>query len=387
MDNNLYRILEIIKRHLTGDASPGEEAELKRWLREDAGRQSFFDAACRGSDNEMRKVAFDQIDEEKALRQFDRRIGYRRVHPLRRWGMYAAAVLIPAVFAVLFLWQEKPREQMSEQVALLPGKKQATLVLSSGEQVFLEVQDSLKEIACYSGVRVVNEEGKLVYKDSVQEEVVMQYNELMIPRGGEYHVVLADGTMVWLNADSRLKYPVAFDREKREVYLTGEAYFKVAKDADRPFDVITDGVRVRAYGTEFNVSARSLGLVRTTLVNGKVGVTVDATGKETMLAPDQMMEYNPETGNVSVRNVDVYNYIAWKSGEFMFDNERLENIMEQLRLWYDVEVFYGNEALKDVRFTGNVTRFAEITQVLNILEKTGGITFTRKGRSVVVYQK
>lgn len=385
MHEDQYRILEIIKRHLTGESNPAEEAELEEWLRQKPGHQAFFDSVREGTGNERRREVFARIDEEEALLRFDRKIGYRQPVPFRRWIMYAAAVVLLVTFSIFFLWHEEPKQEVAEHVALLPGKKQATLVLSSGEKVALQVRDSLTEIVRYAGVKVVNEEGKLVYKDSVGKEVAEQFNELITPRGGEYHVALADGTMVWLNADSRLRYPVAFDREKREVYLTGEAYFEVAKDANRPFHVVTDGVRVKVYGTEFNVNTRRQGVVQTTLVNGKVGVTVNATGRETMLVPNQMLEYDAGTGKVDVRDVDVYSFVAWKSGEFMFDNERLEDIMEQLRLWYDVEVFYGNEELKNMRFTGNVTRFTEIAGVLGILERTGGVGFSVKGRGVTVY--
>ena len=387
MNDDQYHILEIIKRHLTGDSNPAEEAELEEWLRQTPGHEVFFNSVYEGAGNERRREVFARIDEEEALRRFDRKIDYREKFPFRRWIMYAAAIVFLATSTIFFLWHEEPKHEVAEHVALLPGKKQATLVLASGEKVELQVRDSLTEIVRYAGVKIVNEEGKLMYKDSVGKEVAEQFNELITPRGGEYHVALADGTMVWLNADSRLKYPVAFDREKREVHLTGEAYFEVTKDANRPFYVVTDGMRVKVYGTEFNVNTHRQGVVQTTLVNGKVGVTVNATGRETMLAPNQMLEYDAGTGKVDVRDVDVYSFIAWKSGEFMFDNERLEDIMEQLRLWYDVEVFYGNEELKNVRFTGNVTRFVEIENVLNILERTGGVGFTVKGRSVTVYSR
>lgn len=384
MDDNQYRILELITRHLTGESSSAEDTELDAWLRSKPGHRAFFDSACAGGENEKRREVFARINEEEALKQFDRKINYRQIHPVRRWGMYAAAIVIPVVLAILFLWQGEPKQQIPEQIALVPGKKQATLVLSTGEKVLLQVQDSLREIVYSDGMKITNKEGNLVYQDTIREGFVQQFNELMTPRGGEYQVTLADGTMVWLNADTRLKYPMTFDADKREVYLSGEAYFEVTKDTDRPFYVVTDKLRVKVYGTQFNVNTQQQGIIRTTLVNGKVGVTVKATGNETMLSPNQMMEYNPVTGAVQVKDVDVYTYIAWKSGEFVFEDERLEDIMEQLRLWYDVEVFYTNENVKNIKFTGDATRFSDITDVLRILERTGSVEFSVSGRTVTV---
>lgn len=381
----MYYIIELIRGHVTGKNNPQKEAELKAWLGEDPGRFEFFRSVCVG--DERRKEEYARINEKEALRRFDHMIGYRRAVSFRRWVLYAAGVIIPVMIAVLLLWQGKPEKEDPRQVVLAPGKKQAMLVLATGENVLLQSRDSLREITQCEGVKVMNKEGSLVYMDSAGLALAEQYNVLMTPRGGEYQVTLTDGTMVWLNADSRLKYPVAFDPVKREVYLVGEAYFEVAKDSARPFYVVTDEVKVRVYGTEFNVNTHHKGMVRTTLVRGSVGVMVMATGMETVLKPDQMLEYDPVTMHVGVKTVDVYNFVAWKYGEFVFENERLEDIMEQLQSWYDVEVFYASEEVKNLRFTGDATRFTEVRYILNILEKTGNVVFSMNGKTITVHGK
>ena len=385
MNEDQYRVLEVIKRCLTGDCTPEEEAELNAWLCESAANKRFFDSMLNRAGREKREEVFARINEKEALKRFDRKIGYRQKETFLRRAVSSAAVALLAISTLFFLFNRESRQDIEKQMALLPGKKQATLVLSSGEEITLQLLNPQKEIARYAGVKVMNEEGKLVYQDSIGEEVTEQFNELITPRAGEYQVTLSDGTVVWLNADSYLRYPVAFNHEKREVHLTGEAYFEVAKDAERPFYVVANGVWVKVYGTEFNVNTHRREVVQTTLVSGRVGVRVGAEGEETILSPNQMLEYNTRTGKVDVQDVDAYNYVAWKSGEFMFDNERLEDIMRQLQLWYDIEVLYMSEELKDERFTGNVTRFVEIANVLNILERTGGVTFSVKGRSVTLY--
>lgn len=195
------------------------------------------------------------------------------------------------------------------------------------------------------------------------------------------------GSEDWLNADSRLKYPVTFDADNREVYVMGEAYFQVNKDVNRPFYVVTDRVRIKVYGTEFNVNTRQQELFRTTLVNGMVGITVKTTGQEMIMKPNQMFEYDSRTGKCVLKDVDVYTYIAWKFGEFVFEDNRLEEVMDQLKVWYDVEVFYAGEEVKNVRFTGDATRFTNIADILSIIEKTGSVGFKINGRMVTVYNK
>ena len=180
---------------------------------------------------------------------------------------------------------------------------------------------------------------------------------------------------------------MTFVSDKREVHLSGEAYFEVTKDTLRPFHVITDDVNVKVYGTAFSVNTHRKGIVRTTLVNGKVGVTIVSTGQEMMMRPNQMLEYDSGTGSVRLEDVDVYTYTAWKSGEFVFVNDRLEEIMEQLSIWYDAKVFYANEKVKNLRFTGDATRFTEIKDILSILEKTGSVVFEMNGRTITVYGK
>lgn len=388
MNDNHYRIIELIKRHFAGKITREEEIELFEWIQQNPSHQVFFDVRSMEIENRKRKEVFAGIDEERALRFFERKIGYRHQIPVRRWVGYVAAVVACAI-VLLVLWLPSRDGLLGEQesAAMIAGKKQATLILSGGQSVVLGKQDTLNEILVNNGVKALDEKGLLIYQDHSDKVVKRQYNELVTPRGGEFRVTLSDGTVVYLNADTRLKYPVTFVSDKREVHLSGEAYFEVAKDSLRPFYVVTDNVKVKVYGTAFNVNTHREGFVRTTLVNGKVGVTIVSTGQEMMLKPNQMLEYDSGTESVELKDVDVYTYTAWKSGEFVFVNDRLEEIMEQLSIWYDADIFYANEEVKDLRFTGDATRFTEIRDILSILEKTGSVVFGVKGRTITVYDK
>ena len=215
------------------------------------------------------------------------------------------------------------------------------------------------------------------------EEIV--YNTMRIPVGGFYQLALSDGSKVWLNSMTELRFPVTFTGEQRKVYLTGEAYFEVTYDTVHPFIVETpDGMEVKVYGTEFNMNTYGKGVVQTVLVKGKVGVRDGVHGKEVMLEPRQMAEYDEKTGMVRVKNVDPYRYIAWKDGEFVFERETIEGIMERLSRWYDVKIFYGKESLKQKRFTGVVSRYEDITQVLRLIEGPATLRFEVKGNVVTV---
>ncbi len=225
--------------------------------------------------------------------------------------------------------------------------------------------------------------GELVYSDSAGNTRV-DTNILRVPKGGEFKLQLADGTRVYLNSATKLKYPVAFEGEERRVYLEGEAYFEVAKDAERPFFVVTDEMTARVYGTEFNVNTSSEDGVRTVLVEGKVGVTVRGSEREYVLKPSEMAFYDRGSGKVDVREVDTDLYTLWRKGMFVFERESLESIMETLSAWYDVEVFFQSESAKRLHFSGHMKRYEQIDEILHAITDATGVVFTINGKTVCV---
>ena len=185
----------------------------------------------------------------------------------------------------------------------------------------------------------------VAYRDSMTTREVgdMVYNKLVVNRGGEYRIVLADGSEVWVNSESELVYPVRFAGEKRVVQLKGEAYFKVQADADHPFIVEANGVDVVAVGTEFNVNSRKEKVVESVLVKGRV--EVENGIRQVMLNPNQLAVCDVETNGIMVKEVDVRKYIDWKNGDFVFSDDRLEDVMNKWALWYDCDVVYSDESL------------------------------------------
>ena len=303
-----------------------------------------------------------------------------------RWSVAASVILWIGLFVGRMVneWRDLDEMRMlAETERIVPGVK-AELILSTGERVVLNQQRVSIEGVNETGIQNDSVTGLNYTMAKVQGEELV-YNTMRIPVGGFYQLALSDGSKVWLNSMTELRFPVAFTGEERKVYLTGEAYFEVAPDSKHPFIVVTEeGMEVKVYGTEFNMSTYQHGVVQTVLVSGKVGIRVNATGKEVMLAPKQMAEYSEKTGMVRVEEADPYRYIAWKDGEFVFERETIEEIMERLGRWYDVKVFYENESLKQKRFTGVISRYEDIEQVLRLIEGPATLRFEVKGNVVTV---
>ena len=262
----------------------------------------------------------------------------------------------------------------------------AVLVLSSGKQI--DLAESHEQITEQNGMIVeVDSSGEIRYQrtDLQSEEII--YNKVIVPRSGEYFVTLCDGSKVWLNADTEFEFPVNFSETIREVRLKGEAYFQVAKDCQKPFIVKSGEYQLQVYGTEFNLNTYHTDRIEAVLVKGSIGFRANAGCKEIVLQPEQLGIANTGNGKTEVLDVDVYPYIAWKNKDMVFVNERLESIMEKIERWYDVNVFFQNERLKDLRFYGDMKRYSDIREILAYLEKSSDVRFQVNGRTLIVCEK
>ncbi len=237
-----------------------------------------------------------------------------------------------------------------------------------------------------NGMIVTNDSNRLSYKQiDLKETFGLEYNTIIIPRGGEYQLTLSDGSRVWLNSDTRLRYPVNFSEEKRQVYLDGEAYFEVSH-SEKPFEVYGGGQKVQVLGTSFNVMAyREESLVQTTLVTGSVRVVgVDLFDKEVLLTPGQQAEINKNDGDITIRDVNVENYIGWKDKLFIFNDETMENMMRKLARWYDVDIIIESAELKKSEFYGVIRKYEHISKILDMLKKTQNISYSIEGKKIVI---
>jgi ferric-dicitrate binding protein FerR (iron transport regulator) len=261
--------------------------------------------------------------------------------------------------------------------------------LDNGE--VYELSESTEEIFSEEGAQIKNTGKKLEYIPETEEKLKrkeerVKFNTLEIPRGGEYFLVLSDGTKVWLNSETTLRYPVNFNSEQRNVELTGEAYFEVAENKNAPFLVATGEQVVKVLGTKFNISSfQEDAFVLTTLVEGKVEVFLEKSPEvKQILLPSDQGRFDKEKGMISKRKVDPYKFIAWKEGRFVFEDELLSDMMKTLSKWYDVDVIFASERALDYRFTGNLRRYDNFREILEKIEKTNEVEFVIENREIIV---
>jgi len=268
---------------------------------------------------------------------------------------------------------------------IAPGSNKAILTLGSGKRIVLTGAAN-GELAKEEGVVITKAaDGQLIYTVSGKDSNSSDFNTIETPRGGQHQLRLPDGTEIWLNAATTLKYPANFTALKeRRVQLSGEAYFQVAKDGSHPFIVETDRSSVEVLGTHFDVNAyKDDAVVKTTLLEGSVKVLRGAVVK--VIKPNQQAV--SDGGGIVVKEVVADDAIAWKNGYFMFSSDRLDNIMSRIARWYDVDVVYGDESLKREIFLGTISRYEKISKVLRMLERTGTVVFEVKGNTVRINRK
>lgn len=312
--------------------------------------------------------------------------------PIYRY-VAAAIILLTVGLGTLYLTNDKQStitlSKTKTKIDVLPGVDKAILTLADGSKIIL---DQLKEgeISSSNGVTISKtSDGQIIY--TINPSVAgntksLAYNKIETPKGGQYQVVLPDGTKVWLNAASSLKYPSLFAADERKVELTGEAYFEVAKEKSHPFRVISQNQTVEVLGTHFNINAYADDkAIKTTLLEGSVKVKNQAFAR-TIKPNEQAFINNYGLGTIAVLQVDTDDETAWKNGEFRFNNATLKAILYQLDRWYDLKVDYNNIPSK--RYNGMVSRKAKLSEVLNMLELTGNISFEiMDGKQLKVYNK
>ena len=384
--------VNLMVRYFSGIATPEEIRALERWREESAEHERVFRELSGG---DFWKAGFSEgrrADMDGAYRKVVQKCGLRRRRLLGRLSALAASLLIPLGVGLWLLLN--PQQDAVPGVytsgmkmvkdTILPGEVKAQLVLSDGSTIQLDgsIQDS---VARQAGSLIVAQAGGLSYanREPVQELV---YNTLTIPRGGEYTLRLSDGTVVYLNSETVLHYPVQFVGEERRVELSGEAYFEVARDVAHPFIVETPHSRVQVLGTSFNLrSYQDEKKIAATLVEGKVRFIADA-GKQVNLMPGEQAVLDGE-GRLTKREVDTYLYTAWKDGNFVFYKQPLEEVMRIVARWYDVEVTYRTPEVKELHFTGDLNRYDDFGKILKFLEMTNKVKFVVQGKTVIVDKK
>ena len=377
-DNNYIR--RLIQLDLVGGLSPEEKGKLENWIDEsEEHRLLFYKIKKQLSVNEIRNYL--QTDVEDAWKKVrEKTFGAPAVRPRRvlKWLKYAAVVIpVSLSLSLWYAWKEKMENKQATVACLSP-----VLTLDNGEKYQLDPEEQT-EIYVDEEVKAYQAGGGLIYDTTARQEE-NKYNRIEVPRGSEYWIVLPDGTRVWLNAATQLKYPVAFHAKERRVYLKGEAYFEVAPDKNRPFYVETEEVKIRVLGTVFDVNTHYTRGVRTVLVEGAVALEW-GDQKEIRMKPGELADFDRTTTEVTLKEVDVTSYISWKEGYFVFEDEPLEEIMHTLSLWYDKEFLFVGKRSRALHFSGHIKRYERIETILSAITDVTGVEFRMNGQIILIH--
>ena len=374
----------LIFRYLRDRLNEEESRELERWRAASEAHELLFrrllsSAHWQRSIGRFVKNESDTQSEWEIIRQ--RTVGRDRGKRTIRWYRYAAAIFLPLLIASGYFIKlsRTPQEKTLVSVPFIPGKSYAVLELADGTSI------DLGETAVRGQIQGGHWE---VRSDSLKycEEGVKggeEYHTLKVPRGGEYTLVLADGSKVFLNAESSLKYPVLFSGDLRKVKLEGEAYFEVASNPQKLFYVLAGETKVRVLGTAFNVLAYQDDLqTEVALLRGKV--SFDVADKAYVLTPGEIATLDRESGKTIIRKGDVAAIVDWKAGRFNFEDMPLEKLTVKLSRWYGVTFIFDDEEAKKLRFSGAVTKYRTLDYMLGMIEKTTDVSFELKEDKVVV---
>src|SRR5215204_296334 len=382
-ENKCYS--ELAAKWLKGKITEEEMNEFSEWFDDTDNEILNVPPGFAGSEKELRERILSGI---RKRRQHPRRIIYFTKNPLTKLAV-ASAVIITSTLCVLYITGKHlfPAESnsavaVSKRDTIVPGGNKAVLILGDGTEVVLDTATS-GTIAQNPHSRVIKlDDGELVYSALKDANVAVTYNTLSTPRGGQYAITLVDGTRVWLNSSSSLRFPTSFRDPERIVELSGEAYFEVVQNGDKPFKVKVNDVEFKVLGTHFNIMAyKDETTINTTLIEGSVAVS---KLKETVtLNPGQQARIR-ENGKIGIiKNADTEQAIAWKNGFFNFTGSDIETTMRQIARWYDIEVIYEDKITE--HFNGTILRNASIERVLKMLEFTAVVHFDIQGRKISVH--
>jgi ferric-dicitrate binding protein FerR (iron transport regulator) len=364
---------------ITGKATEGEKIQISQWANQKKSRQKFLkDAIEFYSKEDELDVSFDDVQK-----------GWSRINPKaklrRRIYKYSASVAAAAaviVFTILSYNQLFPTRDTLP--AIMPGQERAKLILADGRDINLDTKSRslpgnlsvIQKADDKKATLIIDIKGRAPAQ-------IEEYNEIVVPRYAEYQINLEDGTKVWLNSETKLKFPVVFGDKQRVVYVEGEAYFQVAHNAKRPFIVnIDENTKVKVLGTEFNIRTYEGNTSQSTLISGSIEFIHN--GVTTKVNPGESCILEKSTGEVTLNQADVMRIIAWKNGEFVFRNETLESIINELSRWYKVDVVFENEEIKTERFYLYFDRTVGFEEIIYKMHKTGKIKYRYQNKKIVI---
>jgi ferric-dicitrate binding protein FerR (iron transport regulator) len=387
---NMTQIPEIILKKISQKVTEEELQLLEEWLSQSEQNRVLYQKVMQRNNLAFIEKEYQNIDNEIAWGKVLRKIKMQKRMPVKSLFMkvlrYAALLMLPLLVASYLLFLHSSQKDSSDTFAQMEKQilelKESSLITDDGEVVYLESKsnETLVEI---DGTQIQQKDSTLLYHKEAKDNEDVKYNSLVTPRGKVYNLVLADGTKVWLNASSAIKYPVSFSSDIRKVYLTGEAYFEVARDTLKPFIVSTSEMDIEVLGTIFNVMAYPDDKVmETTLVSGQV--KVKAYKNNMILTPGMQAHIDKENKIVNQTKTDTDMFTSWRFGRYIFEYENLEGVMGKLSRWYDVQVSFADTEKKNLHFSGSLFKYKEIDETLHIIELATNVRFDRSENFIIV---
>jgi len=397
INQEAFRLADLLVRYLQNELSLQEEQELQLWLAEDEFHQQLFLSLYDEPAVEQDLQFLSGIAVSKAWAKVQGQVAEKAEEPNRRWlpttfwHNVAASLLLVSFLGITFSRWMPPKEEAgiiynnkpSQFKLIPPSKAKPLLTLEDGTVIPLEntlpgtVQD-------YQGLKILEKNGQLIYLVTGEKANASHINlhTISTPKGVQHQVVLPDGSRVWLNAASSLRFPTAFTGSARQVKLTGEGYFEVAKNKQMPFKVEANGTTIEVLGTHFNLKAYpEEKATTTTLIEGSVKVSQANVSK--LLRPGQQAKWQEAQKDLKVMPVELDEVLAWKNGLFQFNETPIPEVLRQVARWYDVEYQYQGSQ-PNIHFTGQISRQNNLNEVLNMLELTGGIHFKIKNKVIEI---
>jgi len=393
------RVVDLIEKQLNGELSDAEKQELETWENQSESNRRIVRHLT--DNNHLKHSISDSYPDERkdrvlatihAMIEADQgAVGKVRMMTIRKIMSAAAAIVVITIGSYVLLNHrteqkiaktEEKKTSVTSDIA--PGTFKARLTLSDGSIIVLDSAAKGKLVQ-QGNTQVLNKDGSLAYAPNAAKPGLVIYNTLTTAKGEIYSLELSDGSKVWLNSASSIRYPVSFNGEERRVEITGEAYFEVAHlDNKQPFKVTANGMEVKVLGTHFNVNSyQDDAIIKTTLLEGSIRVTSVANSKTEVLAPGQQAQISDKGELKVIKDADVEKEVAWKDGLFIFKGDNVMEVMNQLSRWYNIDVIYQGK-IPLLQFYGIINRNQPASNVLNILQ-TKGSHFKIDGSKIIVY--
>lgn len=392
METNRDRIVKLLIGYLKNSLSQEEEAEFLAWLEKNDRNKALLKEFEVTSDVETKLKAMAALDENAAWQNLRHKVEpptsiiaeARRAPRVRLMALLSAAsVVLLLTFSWLFLLKSTEKtpdvvQEIPQEADIQPASSGAQLIFADGETISLDNQAMMEQ---RDGAKLVHDGKEMRYTTEIPlSDQHVKYNTLVVPKASFFRMVLADGTRVWINAMSKLRFPVVFSNDERRVFLEGEAYFEVAHETDRPFFVdVKEGRSVKVLGTHFNVNTYHNRLYAT-LTEGKVEIF--AGSEKSVLKPGQMAYVVRD--QIKVRNTDLKRDLAWKNGEFYFKDDNIVQIAHQLSLWYDLDIRVGSSVSTTKTYAGSIGRDVNLSEVLDLLTYATKLSFKVEGRKLTI---